>query len=127
MKAWTRSIVVLCLSLFPGAGFGAERPGLSITNEHGEFVVSWPGAAANWVLEESARPELPAAWVRVGSEFYQSNGAARLVRVAAAGTNRFYRLRKQGLSVAGLAGTLLAYALEGRTRADLAALADTPI
>ena len=31
-----------------------------------------------------------------------------------------------GLSLAGLAGTLLAYALEGRTRADLAALADLP-
>ncbi len=30
------------------------------------------------------------------------------------------------LSVTGLAGTLLAYVLEGRTRADLAALADAP-
>ena len=31
------------------------------------------------------------------------------------------------LSVTGLAGTLLAFALEGRTRADLAALADVPV
>ena len=90
--------------LFTGTGLCGERPRLSITNEHGDFVVSWPGAATNWVLEEASRPELPAAWTQVGSEFYQSIGATRLVRVTAPGTNRFYRLRKQGLSVAGLTG-----------------------
>ena len=72
-----------------------------------------------------------AALERVGREMTRFRMAATAVPLLAVvllvSSGREAEFGLTGLSVAGLAGTLLAYALEGRTRADLAALADTPI
>ena len=72
------------------------------------------------------------ALARVGKELGVFRLLATLVPLAAVmllalrGMSDDAALATAGLSVAGLVGTLLAFGLEGRTRADLAALAEIP-
>ena len=89
-----------------GALMGQERQALDVMPEARLSVLTAPLQAV--LLQETAEIAAP----------------VQVALLAPAGSAWEALL---GLGVAGLAGTLLAYALEGRTRADLAALADTPI
>lgn len=76
-------------------------------------------------------PEDGPALARVGKELNVYRGLATAVPFVAIALLAWRGVENAtfamaGLSVAGLAGTALAFVLEGRTRADLAALADIP-
>jgi hypothetical protein len=79
------------------------QPSLSLTNSRGEYILSWPLAATNWVLDRAA--DLAAgSWFRVPTTLYQSNGPSRYVRVSALESSAFYRLRQLGPPLPGVAG-----------------------
>jgi hypothetical protein len=107
MKLWL--LFACCAwSFFAISVPALENPRLSITNAQGEFIVSWPSTATDWVLEQSGdlRPSVP--WTRVSSDLYQSNALSRYLRISALSGSRFFRLRKgpsmPGLNVPGLTG-----------------------
>ena len=77
---------------------------VSFTNAGADFVVSWPVAQTDCVLEQAAHLAAFVPWSRVSPGLYQSDAASRFVRVSATNGNRFYRLRKLGPSAPGLTG-----------------------
>lgn len=54
------------------------------------MVVSWPGPAPGWVLQETAKL-VPASWADVSTPAVEASGRMQVV-LAAAATGRFYRL-----------------------------------
>jgi hypothetical protein len=83
----------------PGTG-----PVLAITNVQGEFVLSWPWPATNWVLERATDMQPSTFWGRVSPRTYQSNAVSRYVRLPGPGASGFYRLRNIGPPPPGLTG-----------------------
>ncbi|MCI0350911.1 MAG: hypothetical protein L0Z53_15910, partial [Acidobacteriales bacterium] len=52
-----------------------ENPRLSITNVQGEFMLSWPASASDWLLEQAVHAQAP--WMRVSPSLYQNEGVSR--------------------------------------------------
>ncbi len=98
-----------CVGSFACSLLAVGPPLLSISNAPSgtngavEFIISWPEADADWLLEESPGLKSPVPWTVVPFTSYVSNGQSNLVTVSAQGS-RFYRLHKLGPVAAGLTG-----------------------
>lgn len=76
------------------AGVAFDAPQLSISNAAPEYIVTWPGGVASWVLEDSSNPTAASGWTVVPAERYESDNAGTRVRFQTGEAARFYRLRK---------------------------------
>jgi hypothetical protein len=79
-----------------------QDPALSITNYLGDFALSWPQWAEDWVVEQSERSSPLANWTRLSPSLYQTDGTSRYVRVSPQESGGFYRLRRLGPVAPGL-------------------------
>ena len=97
---------MLPLFAHPAGSFASpgSEPTLSITNTQGEFVLSWPLQATDWVLEQAANVQPLTFWRSVSPRTYESNAVSRYVRVSTTGAGGFYRLRKIGPPLPGVTG-----------------------
>jgi len=104
MKASRLLVLAIAAACLYGGSTVAQDPKLTIRSVQGEFDLSWPATATNWVLEHAKHLQPPIPWIRVTPESYVNNGGTRSARVAALESRRFYRLRNAGPPVPGLAG-----------------------
>lgn len=88
----------------PATFEGSHSVALSISNGQGEFFLTWPLSATNWVLEQAADVQPSTRWQRISSTMYESNAISRYVRVSGGEGRGFYRLRQVGPPVPGLRG-----------------------
>jgi hypothetical protein len=81
-----------------------EEPRLSIEGHAQNFIVSWPIAASDWVLEQSADSDSGFRWSRVSPNLYSNNGARYEFNGAYSNGVRYFRLRKLDPAAAGVTG-----------------------
>ena len=99
---WRWSVCLICLSV--GSAFAFEGTELSITNAGSGAILSWPGTATNWLLEQSPQVQPAAPWTGISPNLYQTNATSRYLPDPATNGLRFYRLRWLGAAVPGLTG-----------------------
>jgi len=103
LKLIVRFVCLLGLCLLASVHLTADTLWLSVTNNQGQLILSWPLWAADAVLEQS--PVLdPPSWSSVSPALYESNTGAFSYRLSALEGNRFFRVRRLGPRVPGLTG-----------------------